>query len=348
MSESDNNLMNSATGCQINPRLLVSPGRTDSYPSISGLRPTEESTYNRTGARSQSQSLLSEIRIANVLDRFQSLKMEIDNWEYELRTQCISFDEINEQFDSLFKGMHVLAKEAILANVDLSVCGQISDCKTTVQRRRNALFDLEMREGMDSLHQDSKMEDGLRDKIDLSIRGQVVDNAGQRSPRLVPGDNYEINRDEIVLPIRGQVVDNAGQQSPQSLSIGIDDDCLGRGQVIDNAGQRSPRLFPGGNCDIYMVDEFTDEDGFADPRDLARSQRQLDLQRTESNSPHMEDLIDLTSPTENSRTDYSQVEKSNQKKGHESVNQGMGSLRGNWDVTINNLLTNQEQRIRRL
>ena len=41
VSESDNNLMNSATGCQINPRLLVSPGRTDSYPSISGLRPTE-------------------------------------------------------------------------------------------------------------------------------------------------------------------------------------------------------------------------------------------------------------------------------------------------------------------
>ena len=44
VSESDNDLMNSATSCQTYPRQLVSPGRTDSYPSISGLRTTEEST----------------------------------------------------------------------------------------------------------------------------------------------------------------------------------------------------------------------------------------------------------------------------------------------------------------
>ena len=100
VSESDNDLMNS---CQTFPRQLVSPGRTDSYPSISGLRPTEESTYNRAGARLQSQSLLSEIRIANVLDRFRRLKMEIDNWEQDLKTRIVSPDEINEQFDLLFK-----------------------------------------------------------------------------------------------------------------------------------------------------------------------------------------------------------------------------------------------------
>ena len=88
VSESHNDLMNS---CQTFPRQLVSPGRTDSYPSISGLRPTEESTYNRAGARLQSQSLLSEIRIANV----RSLKMEIDNWEQDLRTQYVSPDKIN-------------------------------------------------------------------------------------------------------------------------------------------------------------------------------------------------------------------------------------------------------------
>ena len=63
------------------------------------------------------------------------------------------------------------------------MCGQISYYKTTVQRlKRNALFNLKMRGGMDSLHRDFRMEDGIRDKIDLSIRGQVVDNAGQRSP----------------------------------------------------------------------------------------------------------------------------------------------------------------------
>ena len=170
MSESDNNLMNSTTGCQINPSLLVSPGRTDSYPSISGLRPTEESTYNRTGARSQSQSLLSEIRIANVLDRFRSLKAEIDNWEQDLKTQCVSPDKINEQFDSLFKTTSDLAREAILANIELSMCGQISYYKTTLQRlKRNALSNLELRGSMDSLHLDSRMDDGIRDEIDLSI-----------------------------------------------------------------------------------------------------------------------------------------------------------------------------------
>ena len=97
--------------------------------------------------------------------------MEIDNWEYELKTQCFSFDEINEQFNSLVKDVNILAKEAILANVDLTVCGQISECKTTVQQlKRNALFDLEMRESMDSHHQDSRMEDRLRDEIYLSFR----------------------------------------------------------------------------------------------------------------------------------------------------------------------------------
>ena len=179
VSESDNDLIDGATGYQAYPSLLVSSGRTDSYPSISGVRPTKEPTYIRTGARSQSQNLLSEIRAANVFDRFQSLRMEIDNWEYELRTQCFSFDEINEQFNSLVKDVNILVKEAILANVDLTVCGQISECKTTVQRlKRNALYDLEMHENMDSHCQDSRGEDGLRDEIDLSFRGQVVDNAG--------------------------------------------------------------------------------------------------------------------------------------------------------------------------
>ena len=180
VSESDNVLIDSSAGYQAYPSLLVSSGRTDSYPSIPGPRPTMEPTYIRTGARSQSQNLLSEIRTANVLDRFQSLKMEIDYWEYELKTQCFSFDEINEKFNSLVKNVNILAKEAILANVDLTVCGQISECRTAVRRlQRNAFFDVEMSGGMESLHQDSRMEDGIRDKIDLSIRGQVVDNAGQ-------------------------------------------------------------------------------------------------------------------------------------------------------------------------
>ena len=44
VSESDNGLIDSATGYQACPSLLVSSGRTDSYPSIPGPRPTTEPT----------------------------------------------------------------------------------------------------------------------------------------------------------------------------------------------------------------------------------------------------------------------------------------------------------------
>ena len=56
--------------------------------------------------------------------------MEIDKWEQDLKTRPVSPDEINEQFDSLFKTTGDLALEAILANIELSVCGQISYYKT--------------------------------------------------------------------------------------------------------------------------------------------------------------------------------------------------------------------------
>ena len=219
VSESDNDLIDRATGYQAYPSLLVSSGRTDSYPSIAGLRLTKEPIDIRTGARAQSQNLLSEIRAANVFDRFQSLRTKIDYWEYKLKTQCFSFDEINEQFNSLIKNVNVLAKEAILANVDLTVCGQISECRIAVQRlKTNALYDLDSLEYTDSHYQGSKGEDGLRDEIDLSFRGQIVDNAGQRS----------------LLPVL----------------IDINDDCLSRGQVVDNTGQQSPWSILGSNYEL--------------------------------------------------------------------------------------------------
>ena len=56
-----------------------------------------------TGARAQSQDLLSEIRAANVLDKFQDLKIELDYWEYDLKKQYLTFEEINEHSKSLIK-----------------------------------------------------------------------------------------------------------------------------------------------------------------------------------------------------------------------------------------------------
>ena len=37
--------------------------------------------------------------------------------------------------------------------------------------------------------------------------------------------------------VRGQVVDNVGQRSPWSIPGGNDDACVSRGEVIDNVGQ---------------------------------------------------------------------------------------------------------------
>ena len=78
--------------------------------------------------------------------------MEIDKWEQELKTRPVSPDEIKEQFDLLFKTAGNLAKEAIFANVELSMCGQSSYYKTTLQRiKRNALSNPGLHESMDSL-----------------------------------------------------------------------------------------------------------------------------------------------------------------------------------------------------
>ena len=112
--------------------------------------------------------------------------MEIDKWEQDLKTRPVSPDEINEQFDSLFKTTGDLAQEAILANIELSVCGQISYYKTSLQRiKRNALINLELHESMNSLPLNPRMEDRIRDEIDLSIgnrfknRLQILDHNNQ-------------------------------------------------------------------------------------------------------------------------------------------------------------------------
>ena len=72
----------------------------------------------------------------------------------------------------------------------------------------------------------------LNSTRDLTMgRGQVIDNAGQRSPCNTP-----YNADDECL-IGGQIIDNFGQRSPHSSPFGNENDCIDRGQVIDNAGQ---------------------------------------------------------------------------------------------------------------
>ena len=72
---------------------------------------------------------------------------------------------------------------------------------------------------------------------------------------------------------------------------------------------------------VVITYEFTDEDGFVDPRDLARRQLQ---------------------------SYHPQVARPNNKEGYKTIIQEEESLGNNWDITMNRLLTNQEERIRKL
>ena len=65
--------------------------------------------------------------------------------------------------------------------------------------------------------------------------------------------------------------------------------------------------------------EFTDEPGFVNPRDLARRKYQSDLQRSELNPSHHENLIELNTPTEGGETDDTQMEKPNSMEFSKSI-----------------------------
>ena len=101
MSESDNDRMKCTANPQNNPSQFIPPDRAESYPSVSASGFIDESPYTGPGTRLQSQWNRSEIRVAGVMERFERLKKEINEWEMLLNTQVISPDGINRQFNSL-------------------------------------------------------------------------------------------------------------------------------------------------------------------------------------------------------------------------------------------------------
>ena len=54
-----------------------------------------------------------------VIERFEGLKMEINEWEMLLNCQAVSPVVINQQFDSFTKVIQDLARQALLARVDI-------------------------------------------------------------------------------------------------------------------------------------------------------------------------------------------------------------------------------------
>ena len=58
--------------------------------------------------------------------------MEINVWKNSAESQLISIDAINNRAYLLTKLSQDLAKEAIMAGVELTLCGRISDYKNVI------------------------------------------------------------------------------------------------------------------------------------------------------------------------------------------------------------------------
>ena len=58
--------------------------------------------------------------------------MEINEWETLLNCQAVSPVEINRQFDSFTKVIQDLARQTLLARVDIPMWGEISNCKNII------------------------------------------------------------------------------------------------------------------------------------------------------------------------------------------------------------------------
>ena len=73
--------------------------------------------------KAQGQQDGIETRIAEVIGRFEGLKLEINEWEMFLKRQAVPGIEINRQLITPFlKIIHNLAKQALLARVEISTC----------------------------------------------------------------------------------------------------------------------------------------------------------------------------------------------------------------------------------
>ena len=127
MSESDTDPMTSATNPRIYPNRFIPPGRTEFQPNVSGLCFITESDR-----RLQARKINFESRAAGVLERFEGIKVEINVWKNSAESQLISIDAINNRAYLLTKLSQDLAKEAIMAGVELTLCGRISDYKNVI------------------------------------------------------------------------------------------------------------------------------------------------------------------------------------------------------------------------
>ena len=118
MSESDTDPMSSATNPPIYLSRFILQVKTESQPNVSGAGLITESERRLQARKS---------RGAEVLKSFVGMKQEFNEWKISAESQLIPMDVINDRMRSLTELSQVLAREAIISGVELTLCGRISN-----------------------------------------------------------------------------------------------------------------------------------------------------------------------------------------------------------------------------
>ena len=63
---------------------------------------------------------------------FEGMKLEINEWKISTESQFMYLDAINDQANSLARLSKDLAQDAVMAGVNLTLCGEKSNCKNVL------------------------------------------------------------------------------------------------------------------------------------------------------------------------------------------------------------------------
>ena len=81
-----------------------------------------------------------ETRITEIMERFERIKFEINEWENSFKIWTVPAIELNRQFASFFKVICELSNQVLLARVLIPIFGAISSLKYVIVRiKRNVL-----------------------------------------------------------------------------------------------------------------------------------------------------------------------------------------------------------------
>ena len=103
------------------------------------------------------------------MERFGRLKTEINDLEMLIKSLVISPDVINGKFISLSRVIKNLTKEALLARVEFSKCGEISNYETIInQIRRNEMKGIDPQNDLAPSPPNPNLNRVYQDELNLS------------------------------------------------------------------------------------------------------------------------------------------------------------------------------------